>query len=208
MTPVNLLLIAITVLVSWMAFKNRALADRLILWPPAVDRKRQYDRLITYGFIHADLAHLAFNMFTLFFFGGQIERVMLGLTGSYLTYPAFYLGALLVSILPSYLKNQKNPNYLSLGASGAVSAVLFAFILLSPWSVILVLFIPAPAIIYAVFYVGYSIWMDRRGGDRINHSAHLAGAAFGVLFMLAMRPEIFQHFLVELSNPRFNPLGG
>ncbi|WNH52653.1 MULTISPECIES: rhomboid family intramembrane serine protease [Stenotrophomonas] len=208
MTPVNLLLIAITVLVSWMAFKNRALADRLILWPPAVDRKRQYDRLITYGFIHADLAHLAFNMITLFFFGGQIERVMLGLTGSYLTYPAFYLGALLVSILPSYLKNQKNPNYMSLGASGAVSAVLFAFILLSPWSIIFVFFIPAPAIIYAAFYVGYSIWMDRRGGDRINHSAHLAGAAFGVLFLLAMRPEIFQHFLAELSNPRFNLMGG
>ncbi len=207
MTPVNLLLIAITVIVSWMAFKNRALADRLILWPPAVDRNRQYDRLITYGFIHADLSHLAFNMITLFFFGGFIEQVMLQLSGSYLTYLAFYLGALLVSILPSYLKNQKNPNYLSLGASGAVSAVLFAFILIKPWSIILVLFIPAPAIIYAVFYVGYSIWMDRRGGDRINHSAHLAGAAFGVLFMLAMQPSIFSHFLRELSNPTFR-LGG
>ncbi|HDS0922140.1 MULTISPECIES: rhomboid family intramembrane serine protease [Stenotrophomonas] len=208
MTPVNLLLIAITVLVSWMAFKNRALADRLILWPPAVDRKRQYDRLVTYGFIHADLAHLAFNMITLFFFGGQIESVMVNLTGSYLTYPAFYLGALVVSILPSYLKNQKNPNYMSLGASGAVSAVLFAFILISPWSIIFVFFIPAPAIIYAAFYVGYSIWMDRKGGDRINHSAHLAGAAFGVIFMLAMRPAIFDHFLRELSNPRFSLGGG
>ena len=150
MTPVNLLLIAITVIVSWMAFKNRKLGDRLILWPPAVDRHRQYDRLVTYGFIHADLAHLAFNMITLFFFGGQIESLMINLTGSYLTYPAFYLAALVVSILPSYLKNQKNPNYLSLGASGAVSAVLFAFILLSPWSVIYVFFIPAPAIVYAV----------------------------------------------------------
>jgi len=129
------------------------------------------------------------------------------LTGSYLVYPAFYVGALLVSLLPSYLKNQKNPNYLSLGASGAVSAVLFAFILIKPWSIILVLFIPAPAIIYAVFYVGYSIWKDRRGGDRINHSAHLAGAAFGVLFMLAMQPSIFSHFLRELSNPTFR-LGG
>ena len=204
---ITLILIAITGIVSWMAFNNRKLADRLILWPPALDKHKQYDRLVTYGFIHADLGHLVFNMITLFFFGRVIENVMTQLTGSVLTYPLFYLAALVVSILPSYLKNQKNPNYLSLGASGAVSAVLFAFILLQPWTIILVLFIPAPAIIYAVFYVGYSIWMDRRGGDRINHSAHLAGAAFGVLFMLAMQPSIFSHFLRELSNPTFR-LGG
>jgi membrane associated rhomboid family serine protease len=208
MTPVNLLLIAITAILSWMAFNNRKLADRLILWPPAVDRHRQYDRLITYGFIHADWSHLIFNMITLFFFGGFIESVMVQLTGSYLVYPAFYVGALLVSILPSYLKNQKNPNYLSLGASGAVSAVLFAFILIKPWSIILVFFIPAPAIVYAAFYVGYSIWMDKRGGDRINHSAHLAGAAFGVIFMLAMQPSIFSHFLRELATPTFRRGGG
>ncbi|MCW4454032.1 rhomboid family intramembrane serine protease [Flavobacterium sp. MXW15] len=201
--PITLILIAVTGLVSWLAFNNRKLADRLILWPPAIDRHRQYDRLVTYGFIHADFAHLLFNMITLFFFGRLIERIMLQVTGSLWTYPVFYLAALVVSILPSYLKNQKNPNYLSLGASGAVSAVLFAFILLSPWSLILVFFIPAPAILYGVFYVGYSIWMDRRGGDRINHSAHLAGAAFGVLFMLMMEPRVLQIFLQQLMNPRF-----
>lgn len=202
-TPINLILIVLTVLVSWAAFNNRKLADRLILWPPAIDRHRQYDRLVTYGFIHADFGHLLFNMITLYFFGGPIETLMQRLTGSMLTYPLFYLAALVVSILPSYLKNQKNPNYLSLGASGAVSAVLFAYILLSPWTIILVLFIPAPAIIYAVFYVGYSLWMDRRGGDRINHSAHLAGAAFGVMFLLIMEPSVLQHFLGQLMNPRF-----
>ncbi|AAM36321.1 conserved hypothetical protein [Xanthomonas citri pv. citri str. 306] len=200
---ITLILIAITGIVSWMAFNNRKLSDRLILWPPAVDKHKQYDRLVTYGFIHADLGHLIFNMITLFFFGRVIENVMAQLTGSVLTYPLFYLAALVVSILPSYLKNQKNPNYLSLGASGAVSAVLFAFILLQPWTIILVLFIPAPAILYAVFYVGYSLWMDRRGGDRINHSAHLAGAAFGVMFMLIMEPRVWQVFLEQLSNPRF-----
>jgi membrane associated rhomboid family serine protease len=195
-------LIAITAVVSWVAFNNRKLADRLILWPPAVDRHRQYDRLLTYGFIHADFLHLFFNMLTLYFFGGQIEAVMGQWSGPW-TYPLFYLSALVVSILPSYLKNQKNPNYLSLGASGAVSAVLFSFILLAPWQLIFVFFIPMPAFVFAVVYVGYSIWMDRRGGDRINHSAHLAGAAYGVMFMLIMRPQVLAHFLNALMHPSF-----
>ncbi|UNK57454.1 rhomboid family intramembrane serine protease [Pseudoxanthomonas daejeonensis] len=202
-SPVTLVLIAITALVSWLAFKDRRVVDRLILWPPAVSKRHEYWRLVSYGFLHADLPHLLFNMVTLFFFGRMIEQVMLKITGSPLTYPLFYLAALVVSILPSYLKNQKNPSYFSLGASGAVSAVLFAFILLSPWSLIFVFFIPAPAILYAVFYVGYSIWMDRKGGDRINHSAHLAGAAFGVIFMLAMEPRVWEVFLEQLLNPRF-----
>ena len=202
-SPVTLILIAATALVSWLAFKDRRLVDRLILWPPAVSQRHQYWRLASYGLLHADVSHLLFNMITLFFFGRLIEQVMVQLTGSWLTYPLFYLTALVVSILPSYLRNQGNRNYFSLGASGAVSAVLFAFILIQPWSLIFVFFIPAPAILYAVFYVGYSIWMDRRGGDRINHSAHLAGAAFGVMFMLAMEPRLFNVFIDQLLNPRF-----
>ena len=202
-SPVTLILIAVTALVSWWAFKDRKVLDKLILWPPALDRGKEYWRLVSYGFLHADLAHLIFNMVTLFFFGRMIERVMVQLTGSVLTFPLFYLAALVVSILPSYLKNQKDPRYFSLGASGAVSAVLFAFILISPWSLIFVFFIPVPAIVYGVFYVGYSLWMDHRGGDRINHSAHLAGAAFGVMFMLAMEPQLVQVFLEQLQRPRF-----
>lgn len=201
--PITLILIAITALVSWMAFNNRKLADRLILWPPAIDKHKQYDRLVTYGFIHADFGHLLFNMVTLYFFGRSIEVIMLGITGQWWVYPLFYLAALVVSILPTYLKNQKNPNYLSLGASGAVSAVLFAYILIAPWKLILVMFIPAPAILYAAFYVGYSIWMDKKGSDNVNHSAHLSGAAFGVMFMLIMEPELLQHFLQSLMNPTF-----
>ena len=200
--PVTFVLIGITCLVSWMAFNNRKLMDRLILWPPAIDKHRQYDRLVTYGFIHGDFMHLLFNMVTLFFFGQQIEQLMTRVMGIW-AYPVFYVSALVVSILPTYLKNQKNPNYLSLGASGAVSAVLFAFVLLAPWSTIGVMFIPMPAIVFAVLYVGYSIWMDRRGGDRINHSAHLAGAAYGVLFMAIMEPRVLGIFLQQLGNPSF-----
>ncbi|MGN0863498.1 MAG: rhomboid family intramembrane serine protease, partial [Stenotrophomonas koreensis] len=92
-SPFTFLLIAITGLVSWQAFNNRRLADRLILWPPAISRHRQYDRLIGYGFIHADWAHLIFNMITLFFFGRLIEQVMAQISGSVLTFPLFYLGA-------------------------------------------------------------------------------------------------------------------
>ncbi|MNM68413.1 hypothetical protein D3C81_799740 [compost metagenome] len=84
-----------------------------------------------------------------------------------------------------------------------MSAVLFAFILVSPWSLIFVFFIPAPAILYALFYVGYSIWMDKKGSDNVNHSAHLAGAAFGVMFMLFMSPDLLQHFMTSLMNPSF-----
>ncbi len=203
MPIVTIALIAITCVVSWMAFDKRSLADRLVLWPPALERRHEYWRLLSYGFVHADIGHLAFNMITLFFFGREIERVMAGVTGSWLTYPLFYLAALAVSILPSYLKHRHDANYVSLGASGAVTAVLFAFILLAPWTLIFVFFIPVPAIIYAVFYVGYSLWMDRRGGDRINHSAHLSGAAFGVLFMVMMAPEVTGIFWRQLMSPRF-----
>jgi len=199
----TLIFIAVTVVVSLLALNNRRIADRLILWPPAIDKKHQYDRLVTHGFIHADFMHLFFNMLTLFFFGRQIEGFMVDQTGASWVFPLFYLSALVVAILPTYLKHQKDPNYLSLGASGAVSAVLFAFILLDPWSRILVFVIPMPAILFAILYVAYSIWMDRRGGDRINHSAHLAGAAYGIMFMLIMEPQVLQHFLAQLGRPRF-----
>ncbi|PBS13760.1 rhomboid family intramembrane serine protease [Lysobacteraceae bacterium NML93-0792] len=200
--PVTLVLIAITVLVSWQAFEKPQLLGRLILWPPAVDRRRQYDRLLTHGFIHADWQHLLFNMITLFFFGGTIERAFAPYIGP-VGFLLFYLSAILVAILPTYLRHRHDPNYRSLGASGAVSAVLFASILINPWSLLLVFFIPMPAIVFGVCYIGYSIWMDKRGGDNINHSAHLWGAGYGVLFTAMMEPRIIGVFLERLASPSF-----
>ena len=198
----TLLLIGVTVLVSWQAFGNRRLLDRLMLWPPAIDRARQYDRLVTHGFVHADWQHLLFNMITLFFFGGLVERLFQPYIGT-VGFVLFYLSAILIAILPTYLRHRHDPNYRSLGASGAVSAVLFAFILVQPWSLIFVFFLPLPAILYAVLYVGYSVWMDRRGGDNVNHSAHLWGAGYGVLFTVIMEPRIVASFLARLMNPSF-----
>jgi membrane associated rhomboid family serine protease len=201
---ITIVIVAATCLVSWLAFNNRQLLDRLILWPPAVDRSRQYDRLVTHGFIHADLGHLLFNMITLFFFGRPVEQVFVERIGA-LGFVLFYLSAIVVAILPTYMKHRHDAQYRSLGASGAVSAVLFAFILMAPWTGIYIFFIPIPipAILYAVFYVGYSIWMDGRGTDNVNHSAHLWGAGYGVMFALVREPALFRHFLAELAHPAF-----
>jgi membrane associated rhomboid family serine protease len=197
---VTVLLVVVTCVVSWLALHNTRLMDRLILWPPAVQRQHQYDRLLTHGFVHADLRHLLFNMITLYFFGRLIEQFFaryIGVVGFVL----FYLSALLVAILPTYLRHRDDARYRSLGASGAVSAVLFAFILLQPWSLIYVFVVPVPAIVYAVAYIGYSIWMDRSGHDNVNHSAHLWGAAYGVLFTLLLEPRVGAAFIAGLLHP-------
>ena len=199
---ITLLLIAATALVSWLAFNNARLMERLILWPPAIQRRHQYDRLVTHGFIHADFQHLLFNMITLYFFGRFIERAFSAYIGE-VGFLLFYLSALVIAILPTYLGHRNDAGYRSLGASGAVSAVLFAFILLQPWSMIYVFFLPLPAIVYGVLYVGYSIWMDRQGRDNINHSAHLWGAGYGVLFTLLLEPDVGPAFVRALFSPSF-----
>lgn len=198
------IIVAVTVVVSWLAFNNPRLTERLILWPPAIDRGKQYDRLVTHGFIHADWMHLAFNMITLWSFGATMERFYVQYIGA-IGYVAFYLSAIVVAILPTYMRHRHDPGYRSLGASGAVSAVLFAFILLDPWSGIYLFLIPIPipAFLFAALYVGYSIWMDKRGGDNVNHSAHLYGAAYGVMFTLIMEPRAAAVFVQKLANPTF-----
>ena len=199
---VTLALIAITVVVSWQAFGNPRLLDRLILWPPAVERGRQYDRLLTHGFIHADWGHLVFNMIALYSFGPAMERYFTDRITA-IGYLLFYLSSVVVAILPTYVRHKHDASYRSLGASGAVSAVLFAFILLDPWAGIYVFLIPVaiPAFLFAGLYLGYTIWMDRRGGDNVNHSAHLWGALYGVGFTLLLNPELAVRFVRRLTSP-------
>ena len=195
----TIVIVAITVLVSWRAFNDRALMERMILWPPAVERRRQYDRLLTHGFIHADWMHLLFNMITLWSFGSAVERVF----SEWITpvgYVLFYLSAIVIAILPTYIGHRQDANYRSLGASREVSAVLFDFILFDPWSKLIIFPIPVPipAFLCAILYIGYSIWMDRRGGDNVNHSAHLWGAAYGLLFTVLLEPKVLAHFTQTL----------
>lgn len=191
---VTFVLIGLTVAVSLLAFNNPRLKQQLVLWPPAVRRNNEYWRLLSYGLIHADGMHLLFNMLTLFFFGRHMEiflNMRLGVFGL----PLLYIGGLVVSILPSYLKHQNDPNYYSLGASGAVSAVLFAFVLLRPGATIYLFVIPVPALIFGVAYLAYSWYMDRQSNDNINHSAHMWGAGFGLLFMALLEPRLLTGLL-------------
>lgn len=193
-------IIAVTCLASWLAFKSPKLADRLIFWPPAISRGRQYDRFVAHGFIHADLPHLIFNMITLFFFGRLIEQIFeprVGKPG----FALFYLAAIVAAILPSWWRHRGDANYRSLGASGGVAAVLFSFILFAPWATIYVFVIPMPAIVFAVMYTAYSIWAERRGRDDINHSAHLGGALFGVVSTIIVEPRALPIFLNQLLEP-------
>ena len=198
----TLILIAITCAVSFAAFNNPKMIDALILWPPAVTRNNDYYRLLSYGLLHADFQHLLFNMVTLYFFGRVMEDFYNASLGDF-GFAFFYVLGLIASILPTYLRHRNDAGYRSLGASGAVSAVLFAFILLRPWATIYIYIIPIPAIIYAGAYIAYSIYMDRRGGDNVNHSAHLWGAAYGAVFTIAMEPRVFGHFLASLGDPHW-----
>ena len=194
------LIIIITVIISLLAWQNKALFNRLIFYPPAVTRG-QWDRFVTHGFIHADSMHLLFNMFTLYFFGRAIEGLYRQFLFGY-GFVIFYVAAIIVAMIPSYLKN--NASYLSLGASGGVSAVLFAFILLAPWETLyLFAIVPIPAILFAVAYVAYSIYADRRGGSNINHMAHLWGGGFGIIATVILQPQVLPHFINALLSPSF-----
>jgi membrane associated rhomboid family serine protease len=202
---ITVIIVILTTIISLAAFSNSRLMDALIFWPPGISMRHQYYRFITCGFIHADLMHLAFNMFTLYFFGKALENYYMGILGlQHYYFTLLYLTALIVANIPSYLKQRDNYNYRSLGASGAVCAVMFAFIMISPWETLYIFArVPIPAIIYAILFLGYTIYMSRRGGDNVNHDAHLWGALYGIVFTILARPSVMGSFLNELGHPRF-----
>lgn len=194
----TLIIIIITCLISIGSFSNPGIYNAMIMYPPAVNRG-QYYRLLTSGFIHADYSHLLFNMLTFYFFGQPIEGVLHRELGMW-AFPLFYVLAIVVSDIPSYLKHKNDSNYASLGASGGVSAVVFAYIMFAPWAWFA--FPPLPAIVYGIGYLIYCVYMGRRGGDNINHDAHFYGALFGIAFIFVTMPEQFKYFLELLMHPQ------
>ncbi len=201
------IIIFLTIIVSIAALRNRTLFDRLSLVPYRVVHDRQWWRVITHGFVHGDYVHLAVNMFVLLSFGQFIERFFgayqhIGLVSNgELWYLLLYFGGMVAASVYDLIRYRNNPRYASIGASGAVSAVVFASIFFNPWSKIYLLgVIPIPGIIFGLLYIGYSSYMGRRQGDRINHFAHLFGALFGFLFPLLTNPSFFSVFWDNLTK--------
>lgn len=197
-------IIVITSGVSLYAINQRQVLNKLMMNPYMVTNRGQYYRTITSGFIHADHMHLLFNMISFYFFGTGLESIFKMIFGSLggVYFVLMYLLAIVVSDIPTLIKHKNNPGYNSLGASGAVSAVIFACILFDPLLEIYFL----PGFIMGTAYLIYSSVSSRRSRDGINHDAHLYGALFGIVFCLVLYPASFQIFLARLSEWKFfNP---
>lgn len=191
-----LIIFVITIATSLIGlFANTKLIDRSLFRPYWFLRRRQYDTIVLSGFMHADLMHLIFNMMTFFFFGFLLERAI-GSTHFLL----LYFAGLLVSHVGTYIKQKNNPDYACLGASGAISAVLFAAIVFYPEQSLFIIPIPVPipAPLFGIGYLAYTWYAARNPQGRINHDAHLGGAITGLVYVALIEPSAFGNLFANL----------
>lgn len=200
---ITLSVIIFTSLVSITTFGNRKIVQELIFYPPAITKQGQWYRFFTCGLLHADWEHLLFNMISLYLFGATVEAyfksdILFGDRGA-LCYLLLYVLALLFSLIPTFFKHRNDYHYRSLGASGAVSAIVFAGILFNPTAKLGFFLIPPiiPGYIFGPLYLVFSSWLEKRGKDNINHSAHIWGALFGLGFTV---------LLATLFNTDYQPI--
>lgn len=197
-------IIIITSLISIYAFTNQAIFDKFRFNAYFIRHQNEGWRFLTYGFLHANWAHLVINMFVLYSFGKTVLSVYQVLFGAkaYVYFLLLYIGGIIFSVLVDFGKNKDNVYYNAVGASGAVSAIVFASILLYPAGKIMLFPIPfpIPSVIFGVLYLIYSAYMARRGTGNIGHSAHFWGAVFGIAFTIALKPAIAVTFIDQLKS--------
>ncbi len=198
------ILVFVTIALSIYAESNPEVKRRWMLNPYQVAQRGEYYRFITSGFIHSGYIHLAFNMLVLHSFGNVMEYIfgaILGGAGS-IVFLVFYLLAIVVSDIPTFLKYRDSPHYNSLGASGGVSAIVFAAILFNPTAPIGFIFIPVsfPGFVIGILYLFYTAYMARNSNSFINHDAHLYGSLFGIVFCIAIYPPVISRFIEQVSN--------
>lgn len=196
---ITFIIIILTSLISFKVFKDDIMFYKFSFIPYQVKHQNENYRLITYAFLHADLPHLLFNMFSFYMFGGLIENqlilnygVVLGKLHFLIIY---FVGALVATVWP-YIRNSNNINYISVGASGAVSSVLFASMLWNPTMEVGIIFLPfyIPAYIFAPIYLAFEYWSLKRGKSNIAHDAHIGGAIFGIFYVALINFEKIKLF--------------
>lgn len=204
---ITLIIIIATVGVSLYANGNPELYSKLVFNPYQITHRKEWYRIFTHAFIHdrQTFFHLFFNMYVLYSFGNLAESILKSLLGGLggIFYIFIYVGGVFVATLPALIKHKDNHNYNSVGASGAVSAVLFTTIAFVPLSGgIGIMFLPfsIPPIIFGALYIGYEMYMQKRGGTNIAHDAHIWGAGFGFLFTLLFVPRALSNFVAELLS--------
>ncbi len=187
---------------------RQGIFNKLKHYPIAEKRNKEFYRFLSSGFVHGSWMHLIFNMYVLYEFGEVVESLFVQIFGSFgrIGYLLMYLAAIVVADIPSFLRHQNNPGFASIGASGAVSAVLFIFIMYSPLTELRFIFFPFfgfPAIVLGIGYLIYSSWASNKGRDNIDHSAHFAGAIFGIIFIVVTHPQIVGRFMdtIQTSLP-------
>lgn len=206
---ITIIILVATILLSLLTFKSPKTGGQLIFYPVIIAQEKQWYRFITYGFIHADIPHLFFNMYAFYLFGSVTENAfnaMFGHLGS-IIYILLYFLSLIACVIPDYLKYRNDPNYRSLGASGAVSAVVFAYILINPLQGIGLIFIPIyiPGFLFGIIFLVVSYFLGKKSGSRVNHSAHIWGAIFGIVFLIACAQffteyPLLQNFIESVKN--------
>jgi membrane associated rhomboid family serine protease len=191
------ILFIVTIVVSLIGLYSPPLIEKTVLRPYWLARKGEWHRLVTSGFVHADFGHLIFNMITFWFFAFGLERVI----GS-VKFAVLYFAALVLSDLGTWYKHRNDPDYASLGASGAILGVLFASIIYAPGQSIMIfpIPIPIPAPIFAVLYLGYSYWQSRQNRGRVNHDAHIGGAITGLAFVAVTDPGQYGQFFGRVQS--------
>ena len=191
-SPAALLILLVTLVVSIIGMNRPQLIASAMLRPYRLFRERQYEKLITSGFVHADWSHLIFNLITFYFFAFPLERRI----GS-LRFVALYFIGMVLSEIGTCLKHRNDPNYASLGASGAILAVLFASIVYFPKNSMFIfpLPVPIPAPLFAVGYLAYSYYQSRQNTGNVNHDAHIGGALTGLAFVALTEPPAYRRLL-------------
>lgn len=194
--PVASVIFVITILVTLLAFSNEKLYDKLMLHPYSVYRGEKTYTIVTSGFIHKDWTHVFFNMLSYYFFAFKLEAYL-----GHWQFGLLYLASLVLSDLPSVLKHKNDFWYHSLGASGAISAVVFSCILFDPRSGIYVFPLPIaiPAVLFGVLYLAYCAYASKQSRDAINHDAHFFGAISGIMITIILYHQIIPHFLQQLG---------